>query len=327
LGLVQWLFASLENMPEIRYPYQHGGAMIISASRRTDIPAFYSGWLMKRLEEKKVWVKNPLNAKSITEICLDPEYIECMVFWTKNPKNMLPHLPRIDDLGHRYYFQFTLTPYDDKIERNLEKNDMAATFIALSNMIGKEKVIWRYDPIFINDYYTVEYHTAYFESLCERIGNYTSTCVISFIDSYNFLAENFRDFSITELNGGQINTLVTRMVDIAGKHRITIATCAEKIDLEKYGVQHNKCIDNDLIEKLFGLKVGYKKDTSQRPACGCCASRDIGTYNTCLFDCVYCYANRRKDSANYDPNALLLCGVPNGTEKIHVVKTDKIELR
>jgi hypothetical protein len=298
--------------------------MIISASRRTDIPAFYGEWFKRRLESKKVWARNPVNPRIITEICLDPEYIECIVFWTKNPKNMLEYLPRIDRLGHRYYFQFTITPYDSKIEKNLDKADVVDTFIKLSGLIGREKVIWRYDPVFINEYYTLEYHTSRFELLCKQIGNHTDKCVISFVDSYNFLAGNFRDYHIEEPDSRQIDSLAGNMADIAGKYHLSLAACSEKVNLEKYGITRNKCIDNELIEKLFSLKIDYKKDASQRAECGCCKSRDIGAYNTCLHDCVYCYAKKGRNPANYNPDSLLLGDVPDGTEKVNVLKMNRL---
>jgi hypothetical protein len=282
--------------------------MILSASRRTDIPAFFGDWFMNRLTEKKVAVRNPMNPKNITEIALDPDLIECIVFWTKNPERFLKQLPMIDALGYRYYFQFTLTAYDTTIERNIAKTSIVETFIKLSEYIGKEKVIWRYDPILINDIFTIRYHLENFEALCGKLYRYTEKCVISFVDTYSFLAETFKQNSIYELSNDTIAVLADNFTAISNKYHLPLFTCGEKLNLDRYGIAHNKCVDGDLIERLFNLKVKSKKDPSQRLECGCCVSRDIGAYNTCLHDCIYCYAKRGKEPAEYDPNSLLLTG-------------------
>jgi hypothetical protein len=267
--------------------------MILSASRRTDLPAFFGDWLMRCLAEKKVSVQNPMNPKIVSELALDPEGIDCIVFWTKDPRNFLKRLPELDALGYRYYFQFTLTAYNSSIERNLDKTRMVDAFIALSERLGKEKVIWRYDPIFLNDTFTIPWHLEHFESLCARLHGHTEKCVISFIDQYYFLKESFKNHTIRQLSDGEIDTLAAAFSAIGKKYNLPLSTCCEKIDLEEYGIGRNKCIDDDLIERLFSIKVKSKKDPSQRIHCGCCVSRDIGAYNTCLHDCVYCYANRK----------------------------------
>jgi hypothetical protein len=279
--------------------------MVISASRRTDIPAFFGNWFMNRLAEKRVPVRNPVNPKMISEIPLEPDLVECIVFWTKNPENFLNHLPMIDAMGYRYYFQFTLTAYDAAIERNVNKTNIVETFIKLSEYCGKEKVIWRYDPILLNDTCTIQYHLENFESLCGTLYTYTEKCVISFIDTYSFLVKKFRQNSIGELSTDEIDTIADNFAAIAKKYKVPLFTCAEKVNLTRYGIAHNKCIDDDLIERLFDLKVGSKKDPSQRLECGCCVSRDIGAYNTCLHDCVYCYAGRGNKLNTYDPNSPL----------------------
>jgi hypothetical protein len=280
--------------------------MILSASRRTDIPAFFGEWFMNRLTERKVLVRNPMNPKSISEIALDPDLVDCIVFWTKNPENFLPYLPGIDDFGYRYYFQFTLTAYDSTIERNLDKTNIIETFIKLSEYLGKEKVIWRYDPIFVNDKFTLKYHIENFESLCKKLYKHTERCVISFVDRYPFLDENFKQNNIFELSDNEIDVLADSFTTISKKYNLPLFTCCEKINLDKYEIAHNKCIDADLIDRLFNLNIKYKKDPSQRLDCGCCVSRDIGAYNTCLHDCIYCYAKRGNKLATHDPKGALL---------------------
>jgi hypothetical protein len=291
-------------------------SMLISASRRTDIPAFYGQWLVNRLREKYVLVRNPMNPRQVSRISLDPGGVDCIVFWTKDPKNFLPYLDDVDRLGFRCYFQFTLTPYGPDIEPGLPgKGEIVNTFVELSRRIGKEKVIWRYDPVILNEVYSPEYHAAAFEGLCMDLRAYTEKCIISFIDSYSFLGEAFRNFGIRELSGGEINELAGRLASIAKRHDLPLVSCAEKTDLQKYGVFPNRCVDAGLVEHLFGIPVKHKKDPSQRVHCGCSVSRDIGAYNTCLHGCVYCYARRGK-AAPCDPLSPLLCDKLDGTETI-----------
>jgi hypothetical protein len=266
--------------------------MILSASRRTDLPAFFGDWFMRCLGEKKVRVQNPVNPNIVSELALDPEGIDCIVFWTKDPRNFLKRLPEIDALGYRYYFQFTLTAYDSAIERNLDKTNILDAFIALSERLGKERVIWRYDPVFLSGACTIPWHLEHFEALCEKLRNHTEKCVISFIDPYPFLKESFRQNTIRELSDGETAVLAGAFSAIGKKYKLPLSACCEKADLDGYGITRNRCIDGDLIERLFNIRVKPKKDPSQRANCGCCVSRDIGAYNTCLHDCVYCYAKR-----------------------------------
>ncbi|GHV24318.1 hypothetical protein FACS189498_1270 [Spirochaetia bacterium] len=275
--------------------------MILSASRRTDIPAFFGEWFINCLREKEVFVKNPVNPKSVSRIILDPALIDCIVFWTKNPRDFIRRLGEIEDLGYtKYYFQFTLNSYGDDLEKNLPpKGEIIETFLELSERIGKQRVIWRYDPVIVNDKYSVDFHVENFRLLYEKLSKNTEKCVISFVDRYKFLAKTFTDYGIAELSGDDINKIAAGIGETvnSGGQKLEIASCCEKVDLSSYGIGHNRCIDGDLIQKLFGSegtskKGEFKKDPGQRQNCGCAASRDLGTYNTCGHGCVYCYAGR-----------------------------------
>lgn len=146
--------------------------MIISASRRTDIPAFFGEWFLNRLKAQEVLVRNPMNSNQVTRISLTPDNIEAIVFWTKDPTNFLKYIETIQGMGFTFYFQFTLTTYDNLIELNVNsKSGIIDTFIELSKLVGKNRVIWRYDPIFINEKYSIEYHQKWFEYLCERLSD------------------------------------------------------------------------------------------------------------------------------------------------------------
>jgi hypothetical protein len=286
--------------------------VIISASRRTDIPAFFGGWFMNRIREKNVLVRNPMNPGQISRIALDPEHVDCVVFWTKNAKNFIRHLDELEKAGYRYYFQYTLNCYGNDIEKNIDAESAVETFTALSGLIGKKKVIWRYDPVIINDKYGAKYHAENFKRLCARLSGFTERCVISFVDSYGFLVAAFRDHNIKELTEFQIHEIAGSISKTAEEYGISITSCCETIDLSEYHIGRNKCVDNELINELFGLNIGYKKDTGQRRECGCCVSRDIGAYNSCLHDCVYCYAKRGGRKLTCDPSSPLLCDSVNG---------------
>lgn len=298
--------------------------MILSVSRRTDIPNYYSEWFFNRLKEGFLYVRNPMNFHQISEIKISPDVVDCIVFWTKNP---LPMMERLDELeAYNYYFQFTLTGYGNDVERNLpnKKTLVIPVFQELSNRIGKEKVVWRYDPIFFSNRYNVQYHLKAFRSIAEALSGYTEKCVISFLDIYPKNKKNMDDLLSYDLSDSELREFAKELSNIAKENHIKIGSCAEKIDLDEYGIIHNSCIDKELIEKIIGCKLKINKDKNQRIECGCVESVEVGTYNTCKNGCVYCYANYSAKSVEsnfqkYDPLSPLLCG--------HIEKDDKISTR
>lgn len=287
--------------------------MIISASRRTDIPAFYSDWLYKRIKEEYVLVRNPMNIHQVGKINLSPDVVDGIVFWTKNPIPMMNRLSELEK--YTYYFQFTLTAYDRDAEPNIpsKNNVIIPGFQKLSKAIGRERVIWRYDPIFFNDHYTMEYHCKYFQVLAAKLGNYAEKCTISFLDVYRNTERNVKPLNIqTETEEMQIEIL-QRFAEIAKEYGIYIDTCAEKIDLGSMNIAHACCVDKERFEKNGNCKLTLGKDPNQRSECGCVASIDIGAYNTCKHGCLYCYANYsqntvRRNSMAHNPNSALLFG-------------------
>lgn len=302
--------------------------MIISVSRRTDIPAFYSDWFFNRLKAGYVITINPYNQHIAHRVSLKPEDVTCFVFWTKNPT---PFLKRLDELkGYQYYFQFTLNAYGTDLEPFVpNKNQLVQTFQILSNVIGKEKVIWRYDPILINDYYTKEYHYYWFDKLCAKLSPFTNKCIISFIDVYKKIENNFKKYHINNLSEEEMIDIAKTFQDIAHKYNLILETCSENVNLYMYGINHGKCIDDQLIAKLINdPKLHIKKDQYQRKECGCAVSVDIGTYNTCPHQCIYCYANYRPNviSKNYqayvETSAVLLGKIDDAT-RVYVKKFDK----
>ncbi|WDV45798.1 DUF1848 domain-containing protein [Clostridiaceae bacterium M8S5] len=298
--------------------------MIISASRRTDIPAYYSDWFLNRLKDQYVLVRNPMNYNQVSRISLSKKDVECIVFWTKNPYPLFKYIDQLQD--YNYYFQFSLTSYDEEIERGLiKKSKLVPVFKHLSNKIGREKVIWRYDPILLSNKITIEDHFNKFELLASKLAGSTNKCIISFLDVYPKIKQRLYSQNIRQLNNNEMKEIAERFSKIANGYNLAIETCSEKIDLSQYDIKHSKCIDDDLIKKLFNFSGKVPKDSNQRLECGCIKSVDIGTYNTCRNGCVYCYANHKKliDVKQYI-NSPYIDGVHNDNVKINNRKVDKV---
>ena len=300
--------------------------MIISASRRTDIPAYYSEWLFNRLKEGYVLVRNPMNIHQISRINLSPDVVDGIVFWTKNPAPLMDRLSELD--RYNFYFQFTLNSYDRDVEPNIpsKNNIIIPAFQRLSQIIGREKVIWRYDPIFFNDRYTMEYHCKYFKVLAAKLGDFTEKCTISFLDLYRNTFRNMQPLKIKRETREQQFEMMQRFSDIAKEYGFYIDTCAEAIDFDKLGISHAHCIDKERFERIGKCKLAIGKDPNQRTKCGCTASIDIGTYNTCRNGCLYCYANYDhktviKNTRFHNPASPLLFGKVGADD---VIKERKI---
>ena len=300
--------------------------IIVSASRSTDIPAFYADWFIERLKAGYVKWFNPFNGQPLY---VGFNKMRCMVFWSKNPKPMFAHLDELDKICPNYYFQFTLNDYDaEHIEPRVPP--VAArieTFRQLSERLGRDRVVWRFDPLILTDKLVVKDLIEKVKRLGDQIAPFTSRLVFSFIDiaAYKKVAANMarvdvqaREFAIDEMEemAAGIGALVKGWGIAAG-------TCGELKDLDRYGIEHNRCVDDRLIMKCFhhdralmefiGARYvepdmftnpsdgwvldEYRKDTGQRKACGCIMSKDIGEYNTCPHLCHYCYAKTNNATA------------------------------
>lgn len=289
--------------------------MIISASRRTDIPSYYSTWLMNRIEEGFVCVRNPMNFHMVSKIKLDTNVVDGIVFWTKNPIPMLEILDSINARGYNYYFQFSVTPYGKDVEPGIPSKPDAIipAFQALSDRIGQERVIWRYDPILYSEKYTRDYHVHAFGEIAKALYKYTTKCTISFIDFYRNTASNVKALNIRELSESEMSDIAKPLSDIACSYGLKIDTCTETIDLTEFGINHARCIDDQLFEMILGCRLNSEKDKNQRLECGCIASIDIGMYNTCKNGCKYCYANNSEKTVHnniskHNPKSPLLFG-------------------
>ncbi len=306
--------------------------MILSVSRRTDIPAFYSDWFFDRLTDGFVLVPNPINPSKIAKIELKPlkiksvEYnllgdkkietegnVEGIVFWSKNPKPMLNKLSKLKD--YKYYFLFTLNAYPQNIEGGLPTlNERIETFKELTKFCP---VIWRYDPILLTDGIDVNWHIKQFTYLCEQLKNYTKHCKISFvIESYKGCSKTVFAPNLT-----QKHEILAKFSQIASKNGIQIEACAESGDWSKYNILPSKCIDGEIFEQLLtekfkndGIIVKRKnnKIDGQRKYCGCMPAIDIGRYDTCRHNCNYCYARKSTPKSMLD--------IPQG--EIYLRKTD-----
>lgn len=297
-----------------------GKKLILSVSRRTDIPAFYFEWFCKRLEEGYVLVRNPMNYHQVSKVALNPEVIDFIVFWTKDPTNILNKLDRLK--SYNYYFQITINPYDQLIERNVRsKNQVIKAFKDLSSKIGKERVVWRYDPILLTKEIDINKHEMYFEGLASQLSGYTEKCIISFIDQYSKTERNMKNIEQINIDNEKMLIIGEKLSKIANKHNIVIETCSELIEMSALGIEYAKCVDDRLISSIIGQKLSIKKDKNQRDICGCVTSIDIGAYNTCKHGCVYCYANfsekaMKNNIKKHDINSPMLIGNIEPNDKI-----------
>ena len=273
--------------------------MIISASRRTDIPAFYAPWLMNRIRAGYCTVPNPFNRSQVSTIALRPEDVDAIFFWTRNPRPLLPALDELDDRGYRYYFQYTLLDNPRALDPKSPPVDAAiATFQALAARIGPARVIWRYDPIVLSNATGADFHLAHYARIAAALRGYTTRSVVSVMDRYRKIEQRLtalaaQGIALADPPADQtpdFACLMTGLAAIAAANEMEIQSCAEELDLASFGIGPGKCIDDAYIAQVFGLQLDVKKDPSQRAACGCIASRDIGMYDSCLFGCAYCYA-------------------------------------
>lgn len=315
--------------------------MIISASRRTDIPAFYTPWFMNRIKEGFLLTRNPFNAHQIRKVSLRPEDVEAIVFWTRNPEKLIPYLSeyKINSKEFNYYFQYTITGYPRSLEKSVPNRHQAIeTFCKLSEMIGPRRVIWRYDPIIIvQNLVDINEHKRLFSDIAASLKGKTNRVVISFADFYKKTKRNLNKKGLQcrdllddneALNEALID-LVKYMVDIAKTNNLEIQSCAEAIELANIGIEHGKCIDDKLLKEVFGLSLDSKKDKYQRKECGCIKSVDIGQYNTCPHGCSYCYANFSekvvaKNKELHDPNSPFLVGGTEGVD-LELLKPSKAQ--
>lgn len=263
-----------------------------------------------------------MNYNQVHKIDLNPNVVDCIIFWTKNPKDMMDNLYLLKD--YHFYFQFTLNPYDKTIESRIpEKSMLIHTFMRLSDMIGKNRIIWRYDPIILSSNISKHYHYEHFEYLAEKIHKFTNKCVISFIDLYVKTKRNVKDLNLMPITTEDMREIALNLASIVNKYGITIETCCEQIELGDLGIRHGKCIDDKLISEIIGVNLSVENDKNQRQNCGCVKSIDIGAYNTCEHGCLYCYANFSRNTVinnvkKHDSQSPMLIGNLRKDDKVYI---------
>jgi hypothetical protein len=294
--------------------------MIISCGQRTDIVQYYSEWLLNRFREGNVLVRNPVYPQAVTRYELDPSVVDCVLFCSKNYQPFLPHFHAVADRFHTYYY-YTITAYGKDIEPRVPSIDESIdTLIALSELAGKERVVWRYSPIFLNEKYTKERVLETFRYIAGKVAPYIDRCIFEFVDLYEKLKVNMPELKHVSVKD-QID-LMKGMGEISAQYGLYLQNCATDEDDSMYGIHPAGCIDLSVIGKANGIVFRPMKAKGMRPHCHCAETHDIGAYNTCPNGCRYCYATwnfreaeRRVQS--HDPSSPLLYGHINKDDVIH----------
>ncbi len=282
--------------------------MILMVSGRTDIVAFYSKWFLNRYHEGFVDVRNPFNPKLVSRINFDN--VDAILFCTKNPT---PIVKRLKEITKPILFHVTLTSYGKDIEPNVpDKKEIIESIKEISNQIGKENIVIRYDPILINDKYTVDYHINAFNKMCSLLDGYINHIIVSFIDDYKNVRNNIKTLKIKEPTIDDYKKIGTEFSKIATSHHMTVGTCAEEHNLIEYGFVASECLSHMAAYKLTG-KIFNTQTARKTKYCKCVEMVDIGAYNSCKHLCKYCYANFNekeidKNIQKHDPNSSLLLG-------------------
>ncbi|RMD92021.1 MAG: DUF1848 domain-containing protein [Calditrichaeota bacterium] len=282
----------------------HKNANIISASRRTDIPAFYARWFINRIRDGFVLVSNPFNAKQVYRVSLRPEDVVAIVFWTRNPRPLLPYLPELQQRGFRFYFQWSLNNYPTALEaRGPSLKRTLETFHQVAERLSPGHIQWRYDPIILSNQTPFDWHIENFSLLASQLQHATRRCYFSFVDFYKKTQKNLLrlqpEIWVDNPPIPLQKQLIQELQKIAAMYHIQMFACCEDHLLDIPGIQKAHCVDIDLIYALYPEVAGAVKIKSTRPQCGCFASKDIGAYDSCLFRCAYCYAN-----ANFEARSL-----------------------
>lgn len=289
--------------------------MILSASRRTDIPRFYLDWLLNRFDEGFALVRNPKNRTQVSRVPLDRDSVDCIAFWTKDPAPLLARVERLERAAPAPFFvQFTLNAYGPDVEAGLPFTaKLVETFRALSRSLGPERVVWRYSPILVGGRYTVEHHARCFEALADSLRGCTKSCRLSFLDVYPKIAQRMAALGLQDVLAEQKVPLALLLAELGAARGIAVGGCGDGA-LDDAGLARAGCIDADTVARVAGVDAGPRRGAGRRGACRCVPSVDVGSYDTCANGCAYCYANPGEPSGGapwrrrlYDPSAPMLC--------------------
>lgn len=276
--------------------------MIVSVSRRSDIPACHGAWFLEQVRAGECVVRNPVNRAQFARVGLKPSEVDAFVFWSKNPAPFFPILAELDAKGYRYYFLFTLNDYPPALEPGMPPvSARVKTFLALATRLGPDRVVWRYDPIILSKRLTPEWHLATFARLASDLRGACDTVIVSFMDWYSRVNESMAQaeaatgdkFLRSEADISSHGRFALELARLAATAGMRIQSCCEPPRLAEFGIPAGSCIDARRINRLWGLTVATHKDKGQRKFCLCAESRDIGEYGTCRHGCAYCYAVKK----------------------------------
>ena len=293
--------------------------MIINTGGRTDTVQYYSKWLLKRFEEGYVYSRNPLFPNKVTRYELTLDKVDCVVFCSKNYEPVLSDITKITDKFNTY-FHYTITAYDKDIEPGVPSiKESIETLKKLSAVVGKNRLAWRYDPVLLTEKYTIQTHLDTFERMAEEISPYVDRCIFSFVEMYKKLQTNMPE--LIPISDEDKNIIAKGLGEIAGKYNIYLQTCGTNGDYSQYGIHSSGCMTLDTLGNANEIAFKKLKHKGMRQGCHCIESRDIGSYDTCLNGCKYCYANKnpRKAFDNYkyhNDNSPLLLGELKDTDTI-----------
>ncbi len=298
----------------------------MSVSRRTDVPAFHFDWFMNRVRAGYAMVRNPVCRNVVHRVPLGPSDVDMFAFISKDPRPAAPHLQELIDMGYAITFQITVTPYGRDLEPNVPPYDVVAeTVKEISSVIGKDRTIWRYDPVIVSDRYGLDFHADAFGRIASLLEGSVDRCVFTFLDVYDKHLPLFGTGRLREVIEEERIGFIRTVLPIAEEHGIELSTCCTENDYSGYGVIRRPCLDP---RSFRGWSIPYELQTAPvREGCGCVRSIDIGEYDTCRHDCLYCYANRAADSVRasrtYDPESEMICGSVGPDDTVTEIRTRK----
>lgn len=295
--------------------------MIINTGLRTDIPAFFSLWFLNRLKAGEVLVRNPYNPQSVTKYLLNPGVVDLLCFCTKNPEPLLTNEAQKLLSEYRQFWFVTITPYGKGIEPNdPDKQSVIESFKKLSGIVGPDNVSWRYDPVFIDEKYSVQQHKKSFEKICRELSGYTKECIFSFLDLYPKVKKNFPEAK--EVRKEEQLELAAFFSEVCGRFGMKAKACCESPELSSMGADISGCMTKQVYQRAFGSPMDFPSTYTGRKECACLLSCDIGAYNTCAHFCRYCYANYSRETVlqnmkAHNPESPFIIGDFIPGDKIH----------
>lgn len=295
--------------------------MIAFASMRTDIPAFYSQWLLKRMEEGVVMVRSPYGKNLVYSLDFNPKTIDCLGICTKDPGKLIPHLSTFRNWNTLWHV--TITPYPREYEPGIQdKRSIVEAFRNLSLRVGKERVVWRYDPVFLSPSFPLSSHKSWFSTLSSLLEGYTDRVIFSFLDIYPHIKERLAAMEIKPPSRSEAEELARFFVQEGRRHKMEVSSCAEGSWMEEYGVETAGCFTKDVWEKCCGKRLNIPKTKGKRKECSCILGFDIGGYGGCRMGCVYCYGRGDERREGHNPLSPLLFGWPEKNDEIKNVKAE-----